>query len=73
MHDDGTRAPPHLRLDVLEMQVAHQEQALFDLNIVVTEQWQAINKLTRLVQRLQDELQALTPTREGPEPPPPHY
>jgi SlyX protein len=66
----------HARVEALEMQVAHQERALEDLNGVVAAQWAQIDSLTREVTRLAETVrqtasQAAAPS--GNEPPPPHY
>ena len=61
------------RLDALEATAAHQEKMLGELNEVVTSQWRKIDMLERLVARLREELQSITPQRDAPEPPPPHY
>lgn len=61
------------RLDALEATVAHQEKMLGELNEVVTSQWRKIDMLQRLVLQLREELQNVTPQRDAPEPPPPHY
>lgn len=65
------------RIETLEMQVAHQERALEELNGVVAAQWAQIDGLTREVARLaetvrQTAAQAAT-APPGSEPPPPHY
>lgn len=61
------------RLDALEATVAHQEKMLGELNEVVTSQWRKIDMLQRLVLQLREEIQNVTPQRDAPEPPPPHY
>jgi len=61
------------RLDALEIRIAHQDRTIAELNEVVTEQWRTIDGLSRTVARLIEEIRALEPRREGPEPPPPHY
>lgn len=65
------------RIETLEMQVAHQERALEELNGVVAAQWAQIDGLTREVARLAETVRqtaaqaAAAPP--GSEPPPPHY
>lgn len=63
------------RVDAIEMRLAHQDRALEDLNGVVTEQWQEIARLRRLIGRLEEELTDARQARGAPlpEPPPPHY
>jgi SlyX protein len=61
------------RIEALEMQVAHQEQAIAELNDVITRQWKKISELDRLLKNLLEDVQNIAPGREGPEPPPPHY
>ena len=73
MPDTQEAAALQARLDGLEIRIAHQDQAIAELNDVVTQQWQSIDALNRQMQRMLEEVQALTPAREGPEPPPPHY
>ncbi len=61
------------RLDGLEIRIAHQDRTIAELNDVITEQWNKIAALDRQVMRLREEMQNMTPAREAPEPPPPHY
>ena len=61
------------RLEAVEARCAHQDLAIAELNEVITTQWKQIDLLERKLARLQDELQNMAPTRDGPEPPPPHY
>lgn len=61
------------RIDALEMLIAHQERSLAELNEVVTAQWRKIDALDRLILQLREELQNISPARDAPEPPPPHY
>ncbi len=61
------------RIEALEMQVAHQEQAIAELNDVITTQWKKISELDRLLKNLLEDVQNIAPGRDGPEPPPPHY
>ena len=70
-----TDAPsPHAaRLEALETIMTHQERLIGELNEMVTAQWRKIDMLEREVLRLRDEFQNVGPTRDGPEPPPPHY
>ena len=61
------------RLDALEMRIAHQDHTIAELNDVITSQWRKIDVLERQLSILKEEFQNLTPSRGGPEPPPPHY
>ena len=64
------------RVDALEMRLAHQDQAVDDLNEAITAQWKLIDDLTRQVARLEVQRQEVRESAggaEGPEPPPPHY
>lgn len=61
------------RIDALEMLIAHQERSIAELNEVVTAQWRKIDALDRLILQLREELQNISPARDAPEPPPPHY
>jgi uncharacterized coiled-coil protein SlyX len=61
------------RLDALEMQVAHQDRIITELNDAITAQWRKIDALERQVAKLLDEIQSVEAPRDIPEPPPPHY
>lgn len=61
------------RLDALEALFAHQERMFAELNEVVAAQWRKIDLLERQIARLREEMQAIGPSRDAPEPPPPHY
>jgi len=62
------------RFDALEIKVAYQDQAIEDLNATITAQWKELERLGRLVVRLEDQLrEAQSAGPQGPEPPPPHY
>ncbi len=71
MSDDPTASSA--RLDALEIRIAHQDATLAELNDVIAAQWRKIDALERAFLRLRDEMQTLSPGRDGPEPPPPHY
>ncbi len=64
------------RLEALEIRVAHQDQAIEDLNRTIIAQWKEIDRLTRELVKLSDRLasaeQAIGPD-PGDEPPPPHW
>ncbi len=62
------------RLDALEERIAHQDRTIEDLNDTITRQSSEIERLSRLLARLeasQADLAAALP--QGSEPPPPHY
>ena len=70
-------ARPETRLDALEERIAHQDATIDDLNRIVTDQWKAIDRLTRevamLTERVKAAEQAVLTTDPGDEPPPPHW
>ena len=62
------------RLVALEMDRAHQERVIEDLNEAVTAQWKLIEQLKREVERLADQVREAAVAAPGEaEPPPPHY
>jgi SlyX protein len=62
------------RLVALEMDRAHQERVIEDLNEAVTAQWKLIELLKREVERLADQVREAAVAAPGEaEPPPPHY
>ena len=63
------------RIARLEMRLTEQEATIDDLNGAVTAQWQQIDRLTRLVSALREQVEeaAARAAPRGPEPPPPHY
>ncbi|MDP2803666.1 MAG: SlyX family protein [Phreatobacter sp.] len=62
------------RLEALEIRAAYQDQTIEDLNTTINAQWTELNRLQRLVARLEDQLrEAQNGGPQGPEPPPPHY
>lgn len=64
------------RIDTLEMHVAHQDQAIEDLNETIRAQSAEIERLGRSLKALVLRLRALEERPQGPtpvEPPPPHY
>jgi SlyX protein len=63
------------RLDALEIRLVHQERMLEDLNSTITTQWKEIERLTRMLARLEDQMQEIRDSGAsgGAEPPPPHY
>ncbi len=64
------------RLDALEIRIAHQDQAIEELNQAIIAQWKEIDRLTRELVMLSDRL-ASAEQSIGPEPgdeaPPPHW
>lgn len=64
------------RLEALEIRIAHQDQAIEELNQTIIAQWKEIDRLTRELVKLSDRLasaeQAIGPD-PGDEPPPPHW
>ncbi|MCZ8314413.1 SlyX family protein [Phreatobacter sp.] len=64
------------RLEALEIRVAYQDQTIEDLNATITAQWQELERLKRMIQRLEDQVREAEARAGGPnlpEPPPPHY
>jgi SlyX protein len=63
------------RLEALEIRLVHQERMLEDLNSTITTQWKEIERLTRMLARLEDQMQEIRDSGAsgGAEPPPPHY
>jgi SlyX protein len=61
----------------LEVQLAHQAKLLEELNEIVRNQWDEIDKLTRSVTHIAERLMGMEVSadkgRAGDEPPPPHY
>jgi SlyX protein len=64
------------RIDGLEIRIAHQDRAIEDLNLTVTDHWKKIEDLTARLARLTEQLREVESNvgaADGPEPPPPHY
>jgi SlyX protein len=64
------------RLEALEIRLAYQDQTIEDLNATITAQWQELERMKRLIQRLEDQVREAEARAGGPnlpEPPPPHY
>lgn len=63
------------RLARLEIRLMEQEAVIEDLNAALTAQWTVIDRLTRQLARLQEQVEdsAFRAAQGGPEPPPPHY
>jgi len=63
------------RLARLEIRLTEQETVIEDLNAAITAQWKVIDRLTRQLGRLQEQVEdsAFRSASGAPEPPPPHY
>jgi uncharacterized coiled-coil protein SlyX len=61
------------RLEALEALITHQDRMIAELNDVVASQWRKIDGLERQLAQLREEMRNIGPSREAPEPPPPHY
>jgi SlyX protein len=63
------------RLNELEIKFAYQQETLESLNAEVTKQWTAIDKLTRQLGIMHDQMTNMTDdgSRPADEPLPPHY
>lgn len=68
--------PLEQRIDLLESQLAFQDDTINQLNNALTDQQWQIEKLSRQVQLLNDKLQQAQPSQiasQTEETPPPHY
>jgi len=63
------------RLTELEIKFAYSQEVIESLNEEVTKQWAAIDKLTRQLGTMHDQMATLAHDMDKPldEPPPPHY
>ncbi len=62
------------RIEKLEERLAHQDQAIEDLNATITDQWKVLERYKREIERLESELAQMGETGAPPvDPPPPHY
>ena len=63
------------RIEALETRAAHQEKTIDELNTVIADQWRELDRLKRLIARIDDQIAAVEHlARTGAkEPPPPHY
>ncbi len=66
-------ATTDVRIDELEMRLAHQDRVISDLNEVITAQWKKIELLERGLQRLDEEMQSAALPDATPNQKPPHY
>ena len=76
MADTSTPDPASLeaRLTDLEIQSAHQDQVIEDLNTTITDQWKELDRLRRLVEKMAAMLEDLEADRPPPaNRKPPHY
>ncbi|ACB81376.1 SlyX family protein [Methylorubrum populi BJ001] len=69
------RPPDTERIERLEIRLTEQEAVIEDLNAALTAQWTVIDRLTRQLGRLQEQVEesAFRAASGAPEPPPPHY
>lgn len=73
MSDDGKL---QARLDELEVKFAFQQETIESLNNTVTDQWATIDRLSKALGRLQDQVIELEDTAVSNDPgniKPPHY
>ncbi len=63
------------RVMELEIKNAHQEDTIEQLNQIIIKHQALIDSLKRSMEQLQDKVSTLqeSNSKEGPEPPPPHY
>ena len=62
------------RIEALEVRIAHQDATIEELNATITEQWRAIDALSREVAGILDRVHDLGRREPGAaEQPPPHY
>ncbi len=63
------------RIARLEIRLTEQEAVIEDLNAAITAQWGVIDRLTRQLARVQEQVEegAFRNASGAPEPPPPHY
>lgn len=63
------------RIARLEIRLTEQEAVIEDLNAAITAQWGVIDRLTRQLARVQEQVDesAFRAGSGAPEPPPPHY
>ncbi|CAO4165165.1 SlyX family protein [Methylorubrum populi] len=68
-------SPEDDRIARLEIRLTEQEAVIEDLNAAITAQWTVIDRLSRQLARLQEQVEesAFRAASGAPEPPPPHY
>lgn len=59
------------RIAALEAHIAHQESAQQDMSDMIARQWDEIDRLTRTLKLLHDQVRESVPTPEAQKPP--HY
>lgn len=62
-----------IRINDLEIRMAHQDQTIADLNEVITAQWKKLDALERQLKRLGEELETMDQTEAPANQKPPHY
>lgn len=65
--------PIEIRMDELEMRVAHQDKTIAELNEVITQQWKKVEMLERQLRRLGEELETMESSEALANQKPPHY
>lgn len=65
------------QLNRIEETLIHQQQEIDSLNAVVTRQWEVIDRLTKRLEKVQEEMETMSFDGDGGGPPanekPPHY
>jgi SlyX protein len=63
-----------LRIDEMEIRIAHQDKTIAELNDVITSQWKKLEMMERQLRRLGEEIEAME-AGDGPaaNQKPPHY
>ena len=62
-----------IRINDLEIRMAHQDQTIADLNEVITAQWKKLDALERQLKRLSAELETMDQAEAPANQKPPHY
>ena len=65
-----------LRIDGLEMRIAHQDHTIEELSATIADQWKQIEDMTFRLTRLSEQVREVENSAgvtDAPEPPPPHY
>lgn len=65
----------HKQLAALQSNYTHQQETIDSLNNTIIKQWEAIDKLARIVGQCADQIVSIHDSLEGEaaDPPPPHY